>query len=64
MDSLVNFLKRICRTKTKIYAEWVQRYFEIYCNNCWKEARMKRDCSDYIYSKRCPHCKAYMKNWR
>ena len=64
MNKLTTFFKRLLARKEKLYAEWHQRYFEIYCSNCDNEAVMTPDYSDYIYTRRCPHCKAIMKNWR
>lgn len=62
---MIEFFKRLSSKKideNEVWAEWYQSYFEIYCSNCHKEAEMKSDCSDYIYSKRCPHCNARMRN--
>ena len=41
-------------------AVWYQKYFEIYCSKCKREAR--RMSNRYLYEKRCPFCKARMLN--
>lgn len=65
MSKLFDFVFRRSKPEEDdgtLYAEWYQRYFEIYCSNCGEEAIMKHDCSDYYYLKRCPNCGATMRN--
>ena len=59
---LIPKIKPTPKGQDEVYAEWYQCYFEIYCSNCHEEAKMRADHGDYIYSKRCPHCNARMKN--
>lgn len=45
---------------------WVQRYFEMYCDQCWEECPTERRDGKllYTYPRRCPFCSALMYNGR
>lgn len=65
LESFLNWLfhrNEPTEDPNEVWAEWYQHCFEIYCSNCGEEAIMLDDTSDYIYSKRCPHCNARMRN--